>query len=675
MLKLCRLAVWVILLTGLAATAAPAAADGLPEDLLRPEGKSRWDLTAAPARIGDLAPLGDNEVWLHPERFRDRLAPGHRSSLVLADSLVEIQVVGIGWADLPAGPREVVLQRAVIHTTGGRTLAYRWVDPWGGIVAEAEGYGQPGLGGLESVVRASVDDGTIAAAADLKIYASQVVKAVETSMLYGWDLGENTPVSSLTPEGHATIGDLIAASTWNFAGNDSGTIVAQTERDVSSAETCNFDQCGYNVAGARLGRQDHGFDGVDGFTNNQVTESTQDAAGVTVWLRAGRQKEGATGAFGTGETGFCWTTDGNETRTPVRLWQFGHQDADGWYMQAGDAWSDGPFNCEQSLYNYSNGCGSGTWPSELYVKSCSGFSGTQSAEVIKGGVVTLPSGHTLNALLMRTLAEFCVYTGSSCLFATDDVRTVVYLWQVPELGTVVLLQSDQSVPDTTSFTTLQNTNITFGLFPPVSISTTGAGSDTVSLSWNPGNDTSYIDGYRIYWDTDSGSATPYAFNSVDNPGQVTMVGTTATISGLDSATDYFFTVASYSDYVSPSSGLTVRHESVLYPTQVSGDPDHVYPVEVMASTGGGCTPTAEVQNVTIGKSGADVQLCWDAATDTCMDGYDIHWAVAADTAAGFSVLASTDSATTCWTGNPAEGFFLVTVRGPVGNGPWGHYGQ
>ena len=685
MLKSSRLAVLVIILAGLAVTAGPAATADLPEDLLRPEGKSRWDLTAAPARIGspdpaavagDPAPSGDPEIWLFPERFRDTLVPGHRSRLVVADALIDLKVVGIGWVHLPGGPREVVLQRAVVYSAAETLLAYRWVDPQAGIVAQVEGTGEPGLAGLEMVVRGSVKDGAIDAAADLQIYSDEVIKAVETDLIYGWDLGENTPVSSLTPEAYSTIGDLIAATSWDFSGNTTGTIVAQTTRNISAAETCNFDQCGYNLPGARLGRQDVGYDGVDGFTNNQVTEMTQDGSGVTLWLRAGRQKEGVTGGFGAGETGFCWTTDVNETRTPVRLWQFGHQDADGWYMQAGDSWSDGPFACEQSLYNYSNGCGSGTWPSELYVKSCSGFSGTQSAEVIKGGVVTLPSGHTLNALLVRTLAEFCVYTGSSCFLTVDDVRTVVYLWQVPELGTVVLLQSFQSVLDTVSFTELQNTNITFGLFPPLSITATGAGTGSVDLSWNPGNNTTYIDGYKIYWDIDSGSATPYAFNSADQPGQAAITGTTATISGLDPATDYFFTVVSYSDYLSPDSGLTVRHESVLYPTQVSGDPAHVYPVEVMAQTGGGgCTPVAEVQNLTIGKSGVDVQLCWDAATDPCLDGYDVHGSAVADSAAGYSVLGSTDGATTCWTGNPAEDFFLVTVRGAGGNGPWGHYGQ
>ncbi|MBD3869558.1 MAG: fibronectin type III domain-containing protein [Acidobacteria bacterium] len=620
--------------------------------------------------------MAAGEVWQFPERFRDRLVPGHRSQLSLADTLVDIQVIGIGWVHLAEGPREVVLQRAVVYAAGSTTLVYRWIDPASGVLAEVEGSGVPGLTGLQSVVRGSVSGGAINAAADLKIYSDEVIQPVETYITYGWDLGENTQVSSLTPEAHANIGDLIAADSWDFSSNTAGTSVAQTERSVSSAETCNYNQCGYDLPGTKLTRQDHGFDGVDGVTNNQVTEVSEDGSGITVWLRAGRQQEGVTGAFGVGETGFCWITDATETRTPVRLWEFAHQDAEGWYLQAGDAWTDGPFNCQQSLLSYSNGCGSGSWPTELYVDSCSGFSGTQSGEVIKGGVVTLPSGHTLNALLVRTVAEYCVYASGSCLFAVDDVRTVIYLWQVPELGTVVLLQSFQSAPDFTSFTELENTNITFGLFPPLSVTVTGSAVASVDLAWNPGNDTSYIDGYKLYWGTSSGSLTPYTFNSVDNAGQVSITDTTATISGLDPDTDYFFAVTSTSDYQSPDSGLVVRHESMLYPTQVSGDPDHVYPVEVMAHTScGGTIPTVEAQNLVLEKLGSQVELCWDAAEDSCLEGYDVLGSDTSDSAGGFSVIGTTDGATTCWQGNPSQSYFIVTVRGAGSSGPWGHYGQ
>ena len=46
-----------------------------------------------------------------------------------------------------------------------------------------------------------------------------------------------------------------------------------------------------------------------------------------------------------------------------------------------------------------------------------------------------------------------------------------------------------------------------GLFPPRSITSTGATDTTISISWDPGTVTHHIDGYKVYWDTDSGAST------------------------------------------------------------------------------------------------------------------------------------------------------------------------
>src|SRR5262249_50473250 len=136
-----------------------------------------------------------------------------------------------------------------------------------------------------------------------------------------------------------------------------------------------------------------------------------------------------------GEARFCYTTEGATTRTPVPLWRFPHQDAGGWYMQAGDpAWTSAPFNCEQNLYN--EVCGGGGICSTLYSKACGTHAGTQGGSIIKAGVVTVPSGHTFNALLARNVADFCIYCASGCssLFKVGESRTTDYLWQVPHVG-------------------------------------------------------------------------------------------------------------------------------------------------------------------------------------------------------------------------------------------------
>src|SRR3989442_15152806 len=122
----------------------------------------------------------------------------------------------------------------------------------------------------------------------------------------------------------------------------------------------------------------------------------------------------------------------------------------------------GPFNCEQNIF--SAVCGSGGVRPRIWSKGCSGTggvdAGTQSGQVLKGGVVTLPSGHTFNALLVKTVADFCVYLASGCssLFKADEVRTFVYLWQVPVIGTVARLTSAQNVSDGTSFTTVADSD-------------------------------------------------------------------------------------------------------------------------------------------------------------------------------------------------------------------------
>jgi len=238
------------------------------------------------------------------------------------------------------------------------------------------------------------------------------------------------------------------------------------------------------------------------------------------------------------------------------------------------------------------------------------------------------------------------------------------------------ITSAQNVTDGTSFATVAGTDFIFGLFPPLSITLAGTTDTTASLSWNPGNDTHRISGYKVYWGPTSGSGGPYAFDSVRNPGQVGITGTTATISGLTPGTTYFFTVTSLSAYRDPSTGVTTTYESILYPTQVSGDPAFVYPVEVQGTTTGGtCIPAAEVTGLTVQHAPAGaITICWNAVSDPCLQGYEVLGASSPTAAANFSVVADTGPET-CWTGSTASGFFLVAARGTGGTGPWGDYGR
>jgi len=235
------------------------------------------------------------------------------------------------------------------------------------------------------------------------------------------------------------------------------------------------------------------------------------------------------------------------------------------------------------------------------------------------------------------------------------------------------LQSEQDATDATSFTTVDVTHISYGLYPPLSISAGGAGSNSIDIYWDPGTHFGRIDDFKIYWDTDSGSSSEYAYNSDSYSGQVVFGVNSATISGLDPGTTYFLTVTSRSTYANPSSGVPVMYESILYPTQVSGDPDNVYPVEVVADTGE-CVPTETASWDTIGKVGGGVEFCWQPSFDPCKTGYRILGAAQPDSSAGFNMVAEPGPDDLCWTGDPSESYFLVIVAGAGNDGPWGHFG-
>lgn len=691
------------------------------------EGTTRWDWTTLPAgkrsrttwtfrgaevveRGGDrvvryVDPTGGDAAvrWAAPDRVAGALLPGARAVLDLEASgrteqtvrmRVHLDNVGLGWLHLPRGPREVALQRALILEAPSDTsafvpvaLVHRFVDPRAGVVAEVSG--PPANDGRTraGVSTASFVDEVLAGAADLKIYVDQLATVPDGKVLYGIDLGAGSMISELTPEMYATAGDLIAADTWDFSQNTTGELVVSTTALPIAAETCNSASCGYAGAGKNLEREDFDPAGTPR-KNNQVTEREDRVSDVTIWLRAGAQTEGEGGIFGSGESRFCYegTDGGGQARTPVPLWRFANQDADGWFLQAGDAWEpewadpiNTPFfDCEQTLYNdvCGTGGGGGLIPT-LYAKACQDHAGTQSSEVLKGGVVTLPSGHTINALLVRTVGDFCVFSRDDCadLFGPlDFVRTVVYIWQVPHLGTAVLLQSEQDAPNLVSWSQLDVAEFRYGLFPPVTISANATGDTMMTVSWDPGAITGDIDRFKVYWDTTSAAGGDYAFNSDDQPGQVTFSGNSADLTGLDPGTTYFVTVTALSSFANPSNtGNVVEYESLRFPTQISGDPSFVYPVEVQATTTGGCALNEEVESVVADKVGTDVQFCWSPVSESCAEGYRVLGADTPESDANFAPVADT-GLETCWQGNPTETFFIVVSRAGGSTGPWGHYG-
>jgi hypothetical protein len=507
------------------------------------------------------------------------------------------------------------------------------------------------------------------------------------------------------------VSDVCQAGSWDFSGFNTTTYAdlsrtATTIVEISSAETDNHDDCGFNYPGVShgrvLSREDKGYDTAQTISTINAIERVGGGATSSILFKGVVRYDDIPGPLAHGESRLCHADDDGENRSDLALWHFPQSDASGNYMELGSLWETSYADCEYIILSPSVGS---------KVRSTGGFPGPQSGLVVNEGVVDLPSGHSFESLVVRSVTEFTAYDGAFCLFAPTDVRTVIYLWEVPHLGTVVRLQSDKiagaGLPNPAEdFTHLAELDIKYGLFPPLSVTVDGVSDTTVDLSWDPGQITEHIDGYRIYWDTESGGqcstgledctadhpgagfcgagetccGTPgdvcdsYDSDSVNHPGQVSFnSATSATISGLAPNTRYFFTITAMSDFTDPASSVTTSYESVLYPTQLPAVPAPL-PLEVNATTSGSCSPSLEIDGVTAGKSGSDVELCWNASADPCIEGYRILGATSPEFAGGFSPLVDA-GLTTCHTFDPVENYFIVIGRGSGGTGPWGHFGQ
>lgn len=797
----------------------------LPVDLVEPEGKTRWDLrslvlldrqvrsvavgdkgldglqlldrpvgTRAPgrARATYVDPAGESaaERWLLPHRDPDLLKVSGLAPIELRKRRggeeehlwIQTQRAGLGWVLLPSGPREVVLQRALVMRRASDDepfvpdrLIHRWVDPRGGVVAEVGGPVS-----FDGRRRIRIDDASVAEGIGTrqlgKLYADEADGQKLAAIRFGYDREKHCtittgtlcrttdecgggsdfcaeiPISTVDPAGHSTIGELACdadssgvcqTTSWDFSGNNLVNYpdmeeLASFNTDVSADETSAYGECGFSNGTRKLSREDKNYTnpnltsggatfGGDGDWNitASVIERTDGRCSVSLgpctstpdcpatetcdpdvsdlWLRAAIRNEGTPGADFRGESRTCH--DPATGRTPVPLWSFANHDAGGNYAQVGDTWANpSPFDCEQTIFADFSILGD-----EGLVKHCSSgignLSGEQRATVINEGPVTLPSGHTFNAFVLKNAVEYCVYRegcagncGGFLCGPLQEVRTILYLWEVPHIGTVARLMSNTAAPSQEGFTTLDETDIKYGLFPPVSVTavrTSGTG-DSVDVSWDPGSITSHIDRYKIYWDTVSGATTggAYAFDSDAYPGQVSFNGTSATISGLSELTPYYFTVTSVTEYCPPadcdnnpcsptcpvpSTGCgsvacndVHTFESLIFPLQVSGGPSPI-PAEVSATPA--CVPEVEVGNLTLNPSGGNTEFCWDLIADPCNDGYRILHASSPESASNFSAAVSDTGLVSCHTFSAPEGYFLVTGKGTGGGGPWGHFGQ
>ena len=344
-----RIASRALLLCSALTAQALAAGTVLPPDALSPEGRTSWNLAALPAdRRSDTA--------LPPLALRV-LRPGESSKAETDVESVLLEGRGVGWAQLPIGPREATLLRVTLERRDGPDLpwqparhGYAWLDGDARLLASIFWEGAPDDWSAPPDAATYAPDGV----AELKIYSTEIATGPYHDVSYGWDRGKGTPVSALTPEGYATAGALVAASSWDFSANNTGTELAESQAEMTASETCNLNRCGYTAApGWSLERTDKSFDSTANLRkdNQSVQFDTSDPTKVILWLRAGRQNEGKTGGLGSGETGYCFTSDGTGTRTPVPLYLFGHQDTN-----RAPAHLANRVTCNDRLWRLDHGC-------------------------------------------------------------------------------------------------------------------------------------------------------------------------------------------------------------------------------------------------------------------------------------------------------------------------------
>jgi hypothetical protein len=621
----------------------------------------------------DFRPNGTPEALARP----DVLVSGDPGA---AAKVLEVEPLGAGSIVVPAGEFRGVLRRERVQTDEGIAVQYRWIGPGNttlALVRGPVGEDKPAFTTASLVERLEAGTPEVG----IRIYRDQFITPDTFDRLtYGLDVTPSqdpnvtTPLAGMTTQGYATGSALATATTWDFTPVLSlpNAVIAQTDVPVTAGESCNSALCGFSFAGTDfMSRQDNLSSG-----SKTVAAFDINATGDAVFLRAGSQYEGTNA-----ESRFCY--DGLSDRGEVPQYKFQNPDAGRFFMQLGDPhWEGTTWSCDINLFN--TNCGAPEpfpKPVDNKVSPCSTYTGRFNFDITSEGTVKLPSGHWADVLILRQVADFCVFlSGGSCGFAVQNVRQPVVLFMSPTAGTMVQVNGPLVAADFNSWTGVNESIVQFGLLPPLSIQVDAMTQTTVSLSWNPGNQLGFVDRAKVYWDTDSGGATPYAFNSDANPGQVAFGTNSATISGLTPGQTYFFTVTLLDSFTEPGSSpvLTLEYESYLYPAGFSGN-GITYPAQVQATTNSaGCTPTGEVQNLRVDYAAATDQLfTWDDLVDPCRNRYDLLVASSPTAAANFTTL--NETATTSYTGDPPVVkilYFLVVAEGASGQrGPLGHYGQ
>ena len=495
----------------------------------------------------------------------------------------------------------------------------------------------------------------------LKIYAHQEPHHPYTNITYRYNYFL-IPISGMTPDPITDMGQLAGLIVWDFSQNQQGVVYVSTQVPPTLAETCVADQCGFALPSN------------DYYLRVDDLAATFDSFTATDW-------DGDNRVYGRGLVSREDTADEyllcSEEMNTI-LYDFAHEDSAGWYMEVGDHWESDAVLCLQAIWQ-AGSCGPGGIP--VYLSDWAAHEGKSIVDVVGEGTVKLPSGHYFDVLLLRSLNDFGAHwlLDPQCTHSPSyEIHSYTYEWFAPYYGPVVTIDSDTNVPDPGSWTVADSATFAFGLFPPLTITLDSSAQTSITISWQPGTPAELTDRYKVYWDTDSSSQVPYTYSwDSDSSAQVVFNGNSATITSLQCGTTYYVTVTALYAYTDPDSAITTEYESLLYPTQIHGSPDHLYPVEVEASTTAcSCAPSTEVTRLRIGKLGDDLRFTWRQVTgDPCLDHYEVFGSDTAHEWSGFVSLSDCGLETE-WVASPEEDYFLVVPMGPEDQlGRVGHYGM
>jgi hypothetical protein len=426
----------------------------------------------------------------------------------------------------------------------------------------------------------------------LRIHADEFPLTPLTRVVVGMDAGA-VPISSLTtapsyPNGAA----LEAGTVWDFSGVTGGDVVVQTA-PVAPGWSCYVPEAGLAIPDLPCG-----FDQPENdllLALETVDTDGRDVAAIdfdgvgTYFLRAWAIDEGDTPATGEQELRLCLQPRTGRPEVPFLV--FPNVDGARRYMAAGDPqWMSDEFDCSTGfpiVATLGAPCGTAGGQSALLQRDA-GSLGRFTGRVAGAGTVTLPSGHVLDTLLVEFLASFNAAAFPPLCFDGGRTRQYQLLWLLPGYGPIVQVRStDDQNPDLTTWTTTSSTVIGYGLLPPLTVRVDSVTSTTMTVSWDPGRVTRFIDGYEVQWGTQSGATGPLPNRSAVLPAAA---GTSFTITGLSPDTSYFVSVATVRSYMDPRARVTTEYRSLSLPETVGADVDGdgtrdtSYPPEASART-------------------------------------------------------------------------------------------